>query len=78
MDFVENLRVGEEGAETGFGAKVDRPATILDSREVCRIGVAKDAPAQGNEAWIFLLFERFEPHTFIISVQLPPGRLQKD
>ena len=78
MDFVENLRFSEEGAETGFGAKIDRPATIPDPREVCRIGVAEDAPAEGNEAGIFLLFERFEPHIFIISVQLPPGRLQKD
>ena len=70
MDFVENVRVGEESAETGFRAKIDRPATILDSREVCRIGVAEDAPAECNEAWIFLRFERFERHTFVIFVQL--------
>ena len=71
MDFVENVRVGEEGAETGFGAKIYRPAAIFDSREVCRIGVAEDAPAEGNKTWIFLLFKRFEQHTLIIFFQLP-------
>ena len=45
MDFVENVGVGEERAETGICAEIDGPATILDAWKVCRIGVAKDAPA---------------------------------
>ena len=71
MDFVENIRVGDEGAETGFRAEIDRPAAIFDPREVSWIGVAEYTPAKGDEAWMFLLFERFERHTFIIFVQLP-------
>ena len=45
MDFVENIRVVEERAEAGFGAEIDRPAAVFDSRKVCRIGVSEDAPA---------------------------------
>ena len=71
MDFVENIRVVEERTEAGFGAEIDRPAAVFDSREICRIGVSEDAPAKGNEAWMFLLFERFERH-ILIFVQLLP------
>ena len=55
MDFVENVGVGEERAETGICAEIDGPATIFDAREVCRIGVTEDAPAECDEAWMFLL-----------------------
>ena len=70
MDFVENIRIVKERAETGFGAQIDRPATVFDSRKVGRIGVSEDAPAQGDEAWMFLLWERFEWHAFIVFVPL--------
>ena len=71
MDFVENIRVGDEGAETGFSAEIDRAVAIFDPREVGWIGVAEYTPAEGDEARVFLLFERFERHNFIIVVQLP-------
>ena len=70
MDFVEKIGVGEERAETGICAEIDGPATIFDARKVCRIGVAEDAPTEGDEAWMFLLFEGFEQHTFVIFVPL--------
>ena len=70
MDFVENIRVVEERAETGFGAEIDRPATVFDSRKVGRVGVAEDASTQGDEAWMFLLWERIERHAFIVFVPL--------
>ena len=56
MDFVENVGVGEERAETGICAEIDGPATIFDAWEVCRIGVTEDAPAECDEAWLFLLW----------------------
>ena len=70
MDFVKNIRVGEERTQTGFGAEINHPAAIFDSREVCRIGVAEPTSAEGNESWILLQFERLERHTFVIFVQL--------
>ena len=50
MDFIEHIRVREECAQAGIGTKVDRPAAIFDAREICRVGIAEDAPAKGNEA----------------------------
>ena len=50
MDFVKDIRVGQEGAEAGLGTKVDRPASILGAREVCRISVAKDPSAESDKA----------------------------
>ena len=67
MDLVENFRVVEERAETGFGAEINRPAAVFDPRKVCRVGVSEDAPAQGDEAWMFLRFNRFERHSFFYS-----------
>ena len=49
MDFIEDVRVREERAETGFGAEIDGAAAILSAREVGRIGIAKDPSAEGDE-----------------------------
>ncbi len=49
MDCVENLRVGEERAQAGFGAKEDGSSAILGAGEVSRVGAAEDASAQGDE-----------------------------
>ncbi len=49
MSGIEPGGVGPEGAETRFGAQVDRPAAVLDAREVLRVGV-EDSPAEGHEA----------------------------
>ena len=64
MDLVENIRVVEERAEAGFGAEIDRPAAVFDSRKVCRVGVSEDAPAQGYEAWMSVRLEGFKRHSF--------------
>ena len=55
MDFIEDLRVGEEGAETGFGAEQNRPPAIFGARIVLWIGITKDPPAEGDELFGFLL-----------------------
>ena len=70
MDFVEDIRVSEERAEAGVGAKVDRPAAIFDAREICRISIAEDAPAESDKAWIFLLFASISRHTLVFPFNL--------
>jgi hypothetical protein len=54
MDSVEDLWIGEERAETGFGAQIDCPAAILGAREISRIGIVKDSSAEGDEVDVFL------------------------
>ena len=49
MDFVEDIRVGKERAETGIGAKQDRPSAIFGTWIVRDVRVAKDSSAQGDE-----------------------------
>lgn len=49
MDFVENIRIGEEGAEAGVGAEQDRPSAVFGAGEVGRVRVAEDASTQGDE-----------------------------
>ncbi len=71
MDFVEHVRVSQEGAETGFGAEIDRPAAILNTGEILRIGIVEFSPTEGDEAGVFLLLEITRHHIFIAFVQLP-------
>lgn len=54
MDFVENVRISEERAETRFGAEIDRPATVLRAWKIGRIGIAEDPATEGDEARMFL------------------------
>jgi len=57
MDFVENIRVGKEGAKTGIRAEQDHPPAILDAWIVGRIRVAEDSSTQGDElSWSGLPF----------------------
>ena len=65
MDFVENIRVCEKSAKTGFGAKVDGPAAIFDAREISRVRVAEDPPAKGDETRAFLWFRQLGYHSLI-------------
>jgi len=58
MDFVEDIRVSQKRIVTGFGAEINRPASIYGAREIGRVRVAEDPPAQGDEAWMFLLLRR--------------------
>lgn len=73
MDFVEEIRVSKERAETGFGAEIDRAAAILGAREVSRIGIAEDAPAEGDKTRMFLLLCRILRHLKIFLQTSPPG-----
>ena len=57
MGFIEDIRVGEERAETGLGAEIDRPAAIFEARKIGGIGVAKYPPAEGDKARKFLLLK---------------------
>jgi hypothetical protein len=56
MDFVEQIRVGQERAETGVRAEIDGPPFVFGAWKVSRIGIAKHAPAEGDE--LFMLFGR--------------------
>lgn len=49
MGFIENIRVGEERAQAGFGAEQDRPSAMFSAGKIVRIGVAEDASTQGDE-----------------------------
>ena len=51
VNFIEYIRVSFERAEAGFGAEINCPAAIFDAREIRRVGIAKDASAQRNEAF---------------------------
>ena len=55
MNLVEKVPVSEEGAEARFGAQIDCVAPIIDAREICGIGIAKDASAKGDEARMFFV-----------------------
>lgn len=50
MDFIEKIGVGKERAQAGLGAEIDRPAAILDAREILRVGFPEDPPAEGDES----------------------------
>lgn len=49
MDFVENIRVGEESTEAGFSAKQNRPSAIFGAGKVGGVSVTEDASAEGDE-----------------------------
>lgn len=54
MDFIEDIRVSQEGAEAGFRAEIDRAAAIFDTREIGRVRVAEFSSTEGNEMQRFL------------------------
>jgi len=49
MDFIEQIRVGQERAKARIGAKQDRPTAIFSSGKIGRVRVAKDPPTEGDE-----------------------------
>ena len=71
MDFIEDIRICEERAATGFGAEIDRPAAIFEARKIRGIGIPELSPTQRHEAREFLLLVRIERHTFTAWVPLP-------
>jgi len=54
MDFIKDIRVREERAETGFGAKIDRLTPIFGARKISWVGIAKDPTAEGDKTFVFL------------------------
>ncbi len=68
MSFVEGLGVGAEGITTGLGAEIDCPAAIIQAREICRVGVTEDPPAESDKAHRFLLLGKIRWHIFIILI----------
>src|SRR5215208_1597751 len=54
MNFVEDIGVGEERAETGYGAEQNRPPAVLGAGIILRIGITEDPPAEGDKWFVFL------------------------
>ncbi len=50
MDFIEDFRVGKECTQAGVGAEVDNSASIFDAREILRVCIAEDPPAERDES----------------------------
>jgi hypothetical protein len=71
MDFIEHMRVGKERAAAGFGAEQDRPPAISRAWIICRVGIAEDPSAEGNEAILLLLRVKTNGHNAIPSAELP-------
>ena len=55
MYFIENIRVGQQRAETRLRAEIDRPSAILGAGKVGGISVAKNPTAQGHKLVLLLL-----------------------
>ena len=58
MSFIEEVRAGAEGVEAGLGAEIDRPAAILEAREIGRVCLAEDPPAESDKPRTFGWFGR--------------------
>lgn len=66
MDFVKQILIRQKRAKTGVRAEIDRPPFVFGTREIGRICVAKNAPAQGDELFLsfggtFRLLHRMDP-----------------
>jgi hypothetical protein len=66
VDFIEYIGIRQKRAQAGFGAEVDHPAAVLDARKVRWVRFAKDPPAEGDEAWLFLRLGRLRRHTLLL------------
>ena len=68
MNLVEEFRVGKERAETGVGAKQNRPSAILCARIISGIGITKDPPAECDELFVFFLLLRGFGHYLVSGI----------
>ena len=59
MDFVKHIRVGQERAETGVCAEIDRPPFVNSVGKISRIGIAKNAAAEGDELCVPFMREGY-------------------
>ena len=64
MDFIEDIRIREEGAKTRFRAQIDRPAAVFHARKIRRICIAEFSPAEGDKTWELLLFRGICIHNY--------------
>ena len=58
VHFIEQVRVGQEGAKTAFCAENNFSSPILGMGEVRRIGIAEEASAQGNKLFVLFVLAR--------------------
>ena len=56
MDFVEQIRISDERAETGFCAEENHSPAVLGARIISRIGVAENPSAERDELFRFFAF----------------------
>ena len=52
MNFVEQIRVGQERPETGVRAEIDRPPFVFSPWKISRVGIPEDTPAEGDELFV--------------------------
>jgi hypothetical protein len=62
MNFIEQVGVGQERAETGVRTEKDCPPSIGGARVILWIGIAKDSPTEGDKLFVFLSFGRLFGH----------------
>jgi len=60
VDFKKHVRVGQECAEAGLRAEIDRPASIFGAGVIGGVGVAENPSAKGDEATAFRLLTKIE------------------
>jgi len=49
VDSIENIRVSDKRAQTGFSAKQNRPPAIFGAGKIRRVGVVEYPSAEGDE-----------------------------
>ena len=62
VDFIEQIRVGQERAQAGLSAEIDNPAAGLGVWKICRIGIAEDPSAEGDKTLAFILLRKVFRH----------------
>lgn len=66
MDFIEQIRVGEERAQARFGAEQNGPPAIFGAWIIGRIRIAEDSSTQSDKLLMFLEFgNRFRHSKFV-------------
>lgn len=80
MDFIEDIWVSQERAQTGFRAEVDRPAAIFDAWKIGWIRVAEFSSTEGDKRWVLPLFWGMFRHSknHNIHAAVPEGCFAKD
>ena len=69
MDFIKDIWVSQERTKAGFRTEVDRPAAVLNAREIGWISVAEFSPAKGDEVLKFLWLRSMHRHLKNYNIQ---------